>query len=499
MSNNTKPPIWGSAQWNSIHGDSRNSDAVPYPISDRYTEAWTALDGAAILFGPAISAEGRLYLCSGRGEGHSHLHALDRQGNILWESDPQSGHENLDSRASPYAPLLGDDGAVYVGGQTKFWCFEQDGSPRWKTDLPGLGATESFASSIFTREGHVGGVTLDGKVVLLRPEDGQPAVPVLQLPHGICPQGPPPPPGLWQNGLMDAGLIKSLYPAFFGFDYQVTNSPSVNPENGYIYISGAGERADQSVLYGLRLAGDGVEIAFTAPFEGRCATTSSISPDGEQVYAGNSNGHLHAFDANSGKRIWTYEKAGPAASPTIGFDGTVYTGTNTRKSEPSMLSALDPETGEIKWCQHYDALAAELLPSRAVLDPFFPEATPSAVINSVQTVNRDRLLVVLLLGYKFIDPSSGTVLTQPHRSVLASIDLTDGRLRGYTELRDTSEAAIVVDREGAVYVCHAALLSSVFFYGINSALPESHRTSLRPSGGLTALQPIKDEITPADQ
>ena len=482
--------IWGQAQWNSIHGDSRNSDAVPYPISDRYSTAWTALDGAAILFGPAISADGLLRICSGRGVGYSHLHALDGRGKLLWESEPQGGENTLDCRAVPYAPLLDDDGAIFVGGQSKFWCFEKDGRVRWMADLPSLGAMESFASAIFSREGYVGGITLDGKVVLFRPEDGEPAVPVLHLSSGVCPSCPPQPPGLWQNGLMDAHVARRIYPAFFGYDYTVTNSPSVDPINGTIYITAAGKRADQTVLYGLRVVDNRLQIVLETNFEGRCATTTSISPGGDQVYAGSFQGQLHAFHGESGARIWTYEEVGPAASPTIGFDGTIYTGTNTHRERRSRLSAIDPISGTAKWRRDYDDLAAELLPERPVLEPFFPERLPSAAINSVQTVNEQRLLVVLVLGYRFIDPVSGSALIQPHRSVLASIAIADGSLRGITELRDTSEAAIVVDRGGLVYVCHASLLSSVFYYGLNPILPESHRTSFKPTGGVTALYPL---------
>lgn len=482
---------WDRAQWNSIHGDSRNSDSVSVATDADYERKWHALGGAAVLFGPSVAEDGSLYICSGRGQGTSHLHAYDRNGALLWESAPWEGGQGLGPRAVPYAPLLDGEGNVFVGDQDYFWCFAGDGTVRWKTAFATLGAAESFASSIFTMDGDVGGVTLDGRLILLDRESGSLAMPVLTLPDGVCPRGPVPPPGLWAEGLMDSGTVRAIYPGFFGFDYPVTNSPSVNPSNGWIYITGAGSDSGQSILYAVRIRSGKAEIAFARAFDGRCATTTSISPNGTQVYTGNAAGRLAAYDAVKGSRLWTYDEAGPAASPTVGSDGTVYTGTNTLPDRPSTLSALDPGSGRAIWQRDYDELAASLLPQRSALPPYFPEGQPRAVVNSVPTITADTLWVVLLLGYRFHDPRSRVVLTQPHRAVLAGLDPADGSLRTWTEVPDSSEASVVVARDGTIYTCHASMMSSIFWYGINPVLPESHRTPLRPVGGFTAFEQIE--------
>jgi hypothetical protein len=235
-------------------------------------------------------------------------------------------------------------------------------------------------------------------------------------------------------------------------------------------------------------------VVLASDFQGRCAVTPSLSNDSRIVYTGNSHGVLHAFDAGSGALLWTYSRAGPAASPSVGTDGTVYTGTNTVPGRPSELSALNGTTGEPRWIRSYDELAAEYLPDRPPLKPFFAESCPRAVVNSVQTIGASHLLVVLVLGYTFTSPGSPP-MTQPHRVVLASIDPGTGALLGATELPDTSEAAVVLDVDGSVYVSHAALSSSLFYYGINPLLPGSHQTRLVPSGGVSVLKPVQVEAS----
>ncbi|MEQ9462418.1 MAG: PQQ-binding-like beta-propeller repeat protein [Haliea sp.] len=483
----TRDNPWTQAQWNSIHGDSRNSDAVPYPTAAHYALKWHRLQDAAVLFGPTVDLDGNLYLCSGRGTNFSHLHALDADGDLRWESEPWTNTGHIGPRACPFAPLVDASGAIFLADDQAFFCVEGDGSPRWRTDLHALGIREGFASAVFSASGHVGGVSLDGFAVLLDRATGAPVVPPLALPRGTPPPAASLPPGLWQ-GMMDKETAALLFPGFFGTHFPVTNSPAVDLDSGLLYITGAGDSAMQTRLYALREEANQLKIVFTRQFDGRCSVTPSLSPSGHQVYTGNHRGELLAFAADSGTPLWRYAPAGPAASPSVGSDGTIYTGSNTVPGAASQLSAIDPETGEARWCRDYDALASELLPERAPLKPFFTDPRPHAVVNSVQTLGRDHLLVVLALGYTFTPPGAAP-LTQPHQVVLASIDPGDGALTGYTRLPDTSEAGVVMARDGSVYTCHAALTSSIFYRGINPLLPPSHRTALEPKGGVTALRP----------
>jgi len=475
------------AQWNSIHGDMRNSDGFDYPTSSAYQPAWRALEGAAVLFGPSIDHAGNLYVCSGRGAGHAHLHSFSADGRLRWEADAYQGTGTLGPRVCPFAPLLDDSGGVYVADDRAFWCFDTEGRVRWRCSLQALGVEGGFASAVLSPGGHVGGVAFDGTVVLLDRRTGEAALPPLKLGVGEAPASLSVPTGLWQ-GMMDPATRDAIFPGFFGTGFAVTNSPAVSHATGMIYITAAARTPGRTQLIGVRERPGNLELALQTEFEGYCSVTPSVSSDGLSVYTGNHKGELLAFDAQSGTLRWRYAPAATAASPTVGLDGTVYTGCTVGRGLSSQLSAIDPATGQARWRRSYDELAAELLPQRTVLASAFEAPSPHASINSVPTVSATHLLVVLTLGYAFSPPGRGP-MTQPHHAVLASIDPRTGALLDHTPLPDSSEAAVVLAANGRVYTPHAALSSSLFS-AINAVLPSSHHSGLQPAGGFTALDPL---------
>jgi len=479
-------------QWNSIHGDMRNSDGFAHPTADRYEVAWRALEGAAVLFGPSVDAAGNLYVCTGRGAGWPHLHSFTADGDLRWEVPVYSGADaggcvTPGPRAVPFAPLLDDTGGVYVADEHRFWCFDASGALRWSTDLAELGVGGGFASAIISPGGHVCGLSLDGTALVLDRDTGRPAFSPLKLPVGVAPPSPGVPGGIWQ-GMMDPATRDTIFPAFFGAGFPLTNSPAVSSVTGLIYITAAGGAQGRTRLFGIREGSEKLQVALDTEFEGFCAVTPSVSTDGRTVYTGNHRGELLAFDATRGDRRWSYAPAASAASPSVGPDGVVYSGCTLRTDGPSQLSAIDPASGAALWRRDYDALARELLGERPVLDDVFPESRPRAVVNSVPTISRTHLLVVLSLGYRFTPPGRAPML-QPHRSVLASIDPTDGSLRGHTVLADSSEASVVLSASGRVYTPHAALTTSMF-RAINRAIPVSHGSDMQPAGGFSALRPL---------
>jgi len=494
--------FYGQVAWPSIHRDARNSDFSPFVAPAANRIKWEALDGATTLLAPATGPEGNLYVTTGQGPGTSHLHAFDRDGNLLWQSAPQSTLDDLDSRAVSSSPLVDRDGFVYVSDANQFWSFTAEGEVRWVAALPppdnpaATGA--NFISSILTNEGFVGGINADGKVGLFQRDDGSAAVPVFAIPKGDPPPGMDRP-GIWAGGLMDPTIIREVEDGFFGDRAQVANTPAVDPWTGRIWITAAGpfdtvEGEFTGRLYGLDIVSGALQIGAVGVMGGGSGTSPAISPDGTRVYAADGNGVMNAFDAATGARLWTAPGAASAASPGVGPDGTVYSG-DASPLAPFTLGALDPWDGSTRWQRNYDALAAAVLPPLPPVPPFFPTGQPIARTNSVVSISAQRVWVALTLGYEFFNPVSGMSNTQPRATVLASIDPSDGSILATTTLRDTQEGLIAIDADGSLYVSQAALLSSVFFFGVNPileaiGLPAAYRIDGPPVAGVSALEPV---------
>jgi outer membrane protein assembly factor BamB len=484
-------PSYAQTAWAGVHRDARNSDFAPFVAPAVNQVDWEVLDGAAVLLAACIGPEGNRYVTTGRGPGTSHLHAFDRDGNLLWESPPQTSPADLDSAAVVSATLVDRQGDVYVSDFDQFWAFHSDGTLKWVSLLPTPG--QPFASAIITNEGFVGGITTGGEVVLFDRNDGSFAVPVFELPAGDPPPAAPPRPGLWQGGLMDPSIIPLIEAAFFGEMMQVTNTPAVDPRTGRIYITAAGPLEDGSftgLLYGLDIVGGEVQIAFAAPMGGGSGTSPAISPDGTQVYAADSDGVMNAFDADTGAVIWQATGGAGSASPGVGPDGTVYSGNSLN---PLTVVALDPADGSTLWANNYDALAAEILPELPPVPPFFT-GQPTARFNSVVSISAEKVWVVLGVGYQFFNPSTGRPSNQVRVTLLVSLDPAYGSVIGSTALRDTNEGLISIGSDGSLTVSHGALLSSIHYYGINpilaSFLPPIYLAPGPPLAGLSGLRPV---------
>jgi len=478
------PCHYALTSWPTVHRDSRNSDYTPFvaPIDNRVM--WTALDGAAVLLAPTLGPEGHAYVTTGRGPGTSHLHAFDRDGSLLWESEPQIDLDDLDSRAVGSAPLIDRSGDVYLSDANQFWAFHPDGSVKWVRWFPeGSGG---FVSAIITKEGHVGGVTTNGVVLVFHASDGSSAAEPFELPGGAGPEAPPHIPGLWADGLIDPEIVTDIEKTLFGFEFEVVNTPAIHPATGRLYINGAGNTPDVGAMYGLDLIDGAWHIAFATEIAGGSGSSPAISPDGRVVYAASGRQRMTAFDAETGEVLWTRLGSEATASPAVGPDGTIYAGSGAAHI-PGLLTALNPD-GSIKWQQTYDDLAQALLPELRPAPRSVPNGVPTAKTGGVVSISAQRVWVVLTLGYNLETPNLRTHL--PHLVALVSIDPADGALLGYTLLRDTSEGLISISTDGRIYVSHAAFLSSIVYNWINRIVPLRFRIDGPPIAGISALEPI---------
>lgn len=466
--------------WSTAHRDLANSNYAPFVAPRANRVLWTALDGASTLLAPTIGPEGNLYITTGQGPGTSHLHVFNRDGTMLWETPPQTSFADFDSGAIGSAPLIDIDGDVYVGDADQFWAFHPNGTVKWVVPFPTFGF--GFVTAIFTPDGFVGGITSAGQVLFYHREDGSLAVPMFDLPGGLGPPGPDIPPGLWAGGLIDPSIIAAIAHAFFGFEVEVANTPSVDTRTGRIFITGSGAEPNQGALYGLDIVDGTIGLAFAAPMVGGSGTSPALSPDGTLVYAVGGDRVLTAFDTRSGVVSWSTADVSSAAAPAVGPEGSVYVGSGAN------LIAMDGRTGTILWSKNYDSLASSFLRPRLPSTPF-PTGLPIARTNSVVTITADTVWVALVLGFEFVNESTGTKLTQPQLTVLAAVNPTDGSLVHVTPVRDTNDGLISIGSDGRIYSSHAARLSSLFYYQIDLELPSFWGSPGPPLAGLTALAP----------
>ncbi|HIE30666.1 TPA: hypothetical protein EYP66_25695 [Candidatus Poribacteria bacterium] len=475
--------IWTYAQtsWPTIHRDSRNSDFVPIVAPVLAEEKWTALDGAAVLTAVTIGPEGNLYVTTGKGIGYSNLHAFDQDGNYLWSSEPVDDIDDLDGVAVVSSAIVDVEGDVYISDYDQFWAFHPDGSVKWVAPIPANFVTAAFTMSN-AMNGYVGGITRDGEVLILNSNDGSLAAPILNLPGGAGPLPPATPPGLWQD-LIDPMVIDDLYAAFFGYKFEVTNTPAVNPVNNRIYIAAAGPTADEGAFYGIDFTPGSLTIAFETPIGSGSGTSPAISPDGSRVYAADGDGNMYAFDAYTGAISWIFPIGETIGSPSIGPEGIIYS------MGDGLVHAIADYgiSGELLWSKDFDSIASEYLPPYPPKDP---KLYPTSMANSIISITPRYLYVVANLGYEIFLPVYEQYFFIPKITVMLIMDaVSSSVIAPPMELRDTCDGVITIASDGNIYITHGSTARSIAYYTMNPLLPDPLKVE-KPIGGISALEPI---------
>lgn len=478
-------PGYARTTWATLHADSSNSDFAPFATATDVVPRWRALEGAGIVVAPVVASDGRLFVTTGRGAGQASLHALSPDGDVVWETDA------VDSGAVLSAPVLDEDGDVYVGDVDEFHAYHPDGRRKWVATLAEYGARGPFVTGIIVGD-RVGGITVHGQAMLFERASGALAMPVLELPGGASPLGPVP--GfLWRNGLVDPDLRTLLLEALLGYRYEVTNTPAVHPETGRIYLMAAGPTVEEGAFYGIDVVDDdagapSMRIAFATPTAPGTGTSPAISPDGRRVYAFGGKGEIFAIDADTGEVVFERAVGGMQASPAVAPDGSVYV------MAERWLRKLDGATGDEIWSREYDALARDELPAVSRLWPFVRTGEPVARLDSVVTVTPNAVWAVLLCGYEL--RIAGRDLVQATRSFLVSIDPRTGALLHARPLPDTSEGVVSVGREGELYVDLLAIQASVAAEAPYRFLLPGALRPPAPRGGIVAFAPahLREQI-----
>jgi len=468
------PTQLAAAPWPTHHRDFRNSDYTPFPAATELEIAWTALDGYAIITAPVIGRDGTVYISTGK-ENTGNLHAFSRYGRHLWT------HPGVDSKAITSSPIIDERGVLYITDKDQLWAVNPDGSTRWSQPVPA-----PFATAFFIDTNSIGGITLQGDVLLFNRDTGSPNAPSIQLP------GTPPVLStntipVW-NGLIDPAIVDSIIAGLLGYGDLVANTPAVHP-NGTLVLIATGD----GILYGIHVAPGDIHIEYQETIGGGSGSSPTISADGHYVFFSDGDGFLYAHDALTGTFRWKKYLGKTFASSTIDENNTLYTGAGQ-----SVVALKD---GSTIWQNDFRSLATKLVP------PVFynkqlilPQMQPSSAL----TATPRHLFFQADAGHPFV-LSDGSVLTTPRWTGLIILDRRTGQLVGNPiPLRDTGGAVVVVSPDGRVYCPHGSVTTSLSNEILNPQLP-SFRDFSPATGGFTALRPkypiklLREQIVLASQ
>ena len=124
------------SSWSTVHTDSSNSDHVPLAMTANVSQRWHLLKGAGIWTPPVVAVDGTVYAVTGKGPGHSHLHAISPRVRSFGNRHRNNREADLGSLAVISAPVLDEGGDIYIGDGDQFWAFHSNGKVKWVTDLP---------------------------------------------------------------------------------------------------------------------------------------------------------------------------------------------------------------------------------------------------------------------------------------------------------------------------------------------------------------------------
>lgn len=453
-------PLLAQSAWPTHHRDGRNSDYTPFPAAPRLEVAWTALDGHAILTAPTLGPDGStLYVTTGQAE-TGNLHAFTRYGRRLWT------HPGIDAKAITSSPLIGDDGTIYLTDRDQFWSVRPDGSTRWVQPV-----SEAFGTAFLLGSNGVGGITLDGEVLLFDRRTGALLATPLQLPGSV----PPPPdnlPDLLQ-GLIDPAIARTVVAGLLGYGSLVNNTPALHP-NGTLVLIATGD----GFLHGIHMEPGRIEPVYRVAIGPNTGSSPALSADGSNLYLSDGDGFLQCHDPLTGALKYRLFTGKTFASPSVDERGTVYVGGGN-----AITSLRD---GTIAWRTSLESLAQQLVKPAVIEGTLVPARIQPA---SVLTVTPRHIFLQADVGHPIQLPGGGQITT-PRWTGLLVLDRETGRLAAPPlPLRDTGGAVVTLAADGRAYAPHGAITTSLANERLNPQLPRALRFPA-PTGGFTALRPV---------
>lgn len=488
--------VYSPGGWSTLHQGPDNRKLVAHAPIERVEKAWTVLSGASVLTAPTVSPDGQtLYVTTGLAEGQSNLHAYDLAGRLLWQSAPyEDAERGVDPCAVLSSPIVDRAGDVYLGDCNQLFAYRADGTLKWVAPLPPLQTGDWRASerlpinalttAVFTRSGHVAGVTNLGDVVVFDRATGRSLAAPLRLPGRLPPPTAMPlAASMFADGLLDPEIREWAWQLLMGGSMRSANTPAVEWASGRIFVAATSTKEGEGALYALDLvesaAGVEIRIAFATDMGPGSGSSPALSPEGDRVYVSDERGMLYGVDARSGAIAWQVQTRATAAAAAVAANGDVI----ALQAYGPALIAVTPD-GRVRWESDLAALTRAALPAGVLL------GEPVAIGNGNPTVVGGEVLVPVVYGY---ETTLGRRIPWLVRSVLVAVDLSTGvGTRELVELVDDSTGITAVLPDGTILSSlGAGITSSVApLAGVARWLLPGELEPLAPLGGLQVSRPI---------
>lgn len=492
--------VYSPGGWATLHRDPGNRKLVRKADLAGEYRVWTALPGSAVLTAPTMSPDGQtLYVTTGRASGNSNLHAFDLDGDLLWQSEPwQDPSQGVDPCAILSSAIVDNQGDLYIGDCNQLFAFRGNGDVKWVVPLPPIQAGDWKASdvlpvnalttAIFTREGHVLGVTNFGDVVVVDRETGRSLAEPMRLPGRLPPPSTtvPMPDSVFTGGLVDPEIREWAWQLLFGGSMRSSNTPAIDLDSGRVFVAATSTNEGKGALYALDLFTDRgrveIEIAYMTEMGPGSGSSPTLSLSGDVVYVSDEVGLFYAIDARSGALRWQLQTKSTSAAAAVGTNGDVY---SLQAYGPALIAMT--EKGQVRWQSDLQSLAEAALPSSWLL------GDPVAIGNGNPTVVGNVVLVPVAYGY---ETHLGRRIPWVVESSLVAVDAKTGiGLRDVIELADDSTGITSVLPDGTIInSLGTAITSGLAPLATIAAwiLPDGLRL-LGPVGGIQVSRPRRED------
>ncbi len=273
--------IYGSG-WSATHADARNTDFSQQEISRQVKLSWYRKFSGTINLGGSFGEDGTIYITtSGQG---CHLYALDKAtGQTKWCND------ELNEFAVSSGVLIDREQRLFIADNRRMYAFNQHGRKLWVMDIDGF----PFSAQ-FTQTGRLIFITHVGTIYVLDRKTGRPII----APKNLANTEQPPDfdPRACMRGTKDCPCA---------------NTPAFDTLTGTMYFTFWYPNMQAAALVAMQYTEaphPALEILWqNDDLPGGSASSPDISADGKTVYVNDNVSSIHAIDAATGIRRWSFD------------------------------------------------------------------------------------------------------------------------------------------------------------------------------------------------